>query len=195
MTNPKVSRRDQILQTVMKMLEAQSISPITTASLAREVGVSEAALYRHFPSKAKIFESLIEFINETLFSYANQIQKEPMGALEQCQQILTYLLALVEKNPGLCRLLTGEVLAAEKDRLNDQIQQLFDKLENQIKRILRDAEIKEGLRTQSTPTVCANLLMASVEGRLRQYSRSGLKHRPTQNWQEQWLILSAQVMR
>ena len=113
MTEAKVSRREQILHTLMQMLEEQSLSRITTAALAREVGVSEAALYRHFASKAKMFEGLIDFIEDTLFTRTKLIQQQELTALQQCQQMLTLLLTLVERNPGLCRLLTGEALLGE----------------------------------------------------------------------------------
>jgi len=151
MTEAKISRREQILQTLMQMLQEQSLSRITTAALAREVGVSEAALYRHFASKAKIFEGLIDFIEDTLFARTKLIQQQELPALAQCQQMLTLLLTLVERNPGLCRLLTGEALLGEKERLGNRINQLFDKLETQLKQTLRDAELKAGQRTSDTP--------------------------------------------
>ena len=195
MTEAKISRRDQILQTLMQMLEEQSLSRITTAALAREVGVSEAALYRHFASKAKMFEGLIDFIEDTLFTRTKLIQQQELPALAQCQQMLTLLLTLVERNPGLCRLLTGEALLGEKERLGSRINQLFDKLETQMKQVLREAEMREGLRTSDTPSTCANLLMATAEGRIRQFSRSGFRNKPTAAWDDQWALLSAQLMR
>lgn len=195
MTEAKISRREQILQTLMQMLQEQSLSRITTSALAREVGVSEAALYRHFASKAKIFEGLIDFIEDTLFARTKLIQQQELPALAQCQQMLTLLLTLVERNPGLCRLLTGEALLGEKERLGSRINQLFDKLETQLKQTLRDAELKAGERTADTPSTCANLLMAAAEGRIRQFSRSGFRHKPTHDWEDQWQLLSAQIMR
>ena len=195
MTEAKVSRREQILHTLMQMLEEQALSRITTAALAREVGVSEAALYRHFASKAKMFEGLIDYIEDTLFTRTKLIQQQELTALQQCQQMLTLLLTFVERNPGLCRLLTGEALLGEKERLGSRINQLFDKLEAQIKQVLREAELKEGLRTSDTPTICANLLMAAAEGRIRQFSRTGFRHKPTVAWDDQWAMLSSQLMR
>jgi len=194
MTEAKTSRREQILQTLMQMLQEQSLSRITTSALAREVGVSEAALYRHFASKAKIFEGLIDFVEETLFARTKLIQQQDLPALAQCQQMLTLLLTLVERNPGLCRLLTGEALLGEKERLSNRINQLFDKLETQLKQVLREAELRTGQRTSDTPSTCANLLMAAVEGRIRQFSRSGFRHQPTLAWEDQWCLLSAQIM-
>src|SRR5690554_4093773 len=113
----KISRREQILQALAQMLENNPGQRITTAALAREVGVSEAALYRHFPSKACMFEGLIGFIEETLFSRITLITQSDVGGVRQCEQILTLLLAFVEKNPGMARILTGDALSGETERL------------------------------------------------------------------------------
>ena len=191
----KISRREQILQSLAHMLEANSGAKITTAGLAREVGVSEAALYRHFPSKAKMFEGLIGFIEETLFSRVKMIVQSDGNSLKQCEQILTLLLAFVERNPGMARIMTGEALAGETERLRQQISQLFNRLELQLKQILREAELKEGLRTQASPTVSANLLMACAEGRIRQFVRSEFKQPPTQGWDDQWPLLAQPLFR
>ena len=191
----KLSRREQILQSLAHMLEINPGARITTAALAREVGVSEAALYRHFPSKAKMFEGLISFIEETVFSRVKMITQSDGNSLKQCEQILTLLLAFVERNPGMARIMTSEALAGETDRLRQQVSQLFDRLELQLKQILREAELKEGLRTQATPTISANLLMACVEGRIRQFVRSEFKQPPTQGWDDQWPLLAQPLFR
>ncbi|MCG8672672.1 MAG: nucleoid occlusion factor SlmA [Pseudomonadales bacterium] len=193
--NKKPSRKDQILQSLAAMLEATPGGRITTAALAKEVGVSEAALYRHFPSKAKMFEGLIEFIEDSLFSRINLIVKEEPTALEQCKQILTLLLGFAEKNPGITRILTGDAITGETDRLRQRVVQLFDRLETQLKQVLREAELKEGKRTQLTPTESANLLLASAEGRICQYVRSGFSRSPIENWQQQWQLLEANLYR
>ena len=194
-TTEKLSRREQILQSLAHMLEANPGARITTAALAKEVGVSEAALYRHFPSKAKMFEGLIGFIEETLFSRVKMITQSDGNSLKQCEQILTLLLAFVERNPGMARILTGEALAGETDRLRQQVSQVFDRLETQLKQILREAELKEGLRTQATPTFSANLLLACAEGRIRQFVRSEFKLPPTQGWDDQWRLLAQPLFR
>ncbi len=191
----KLSRRDQILQSLALMLETNAGARITTAGLAREVGVSEAALYRHFPSKAKMFEGLICFIEETLFSRVKMITQSDGNSLKQCEQILTLLLAFVERNPGMARIMTGEALSGETERLRQQVSQLFNRLELQLKQILREAELKEGLRTQASPTVSANLLMACAEGRIRQFVRSEFKQPPTQGWDDQWPLLAQPLFR
>jgi TetR/AcrR family transcriptional regulator len=159
------------------------------------VGVSEAALYRHFASKAQMFDALIEYVEDTIFSRTKLIQKKDLNALSQCQQILTLLLTFVERNPGISRILTGEAIVGEKERLALRVSQLFDKLEAQLKQILREAEMREGLRTRDTPTVTANLIMALAEGRIRQYSRTNFRHKPTQDWANQWRLLSDSLMR
>ena len=194
MTEQTPSRKEQILQALAHMLEAEPGGRITTAGLAREVGVSEAALYRHFPSKAKMFEGLIDFIEEAIFSRINRITGEG-DALTQVEQILTLILAFTERNPGITRLLTGDALTGENARLHQRIQQFYDRVESQVKQVLRDAEFKEGLRTQATPTITANLLLAVAEGRIAQFVRSGFKTLPSQDWPAQWALLQPTLFR
>ena len=185
----KASRKEQILQALAHMLEATPGGRITTAALAREVGVSEAALYRHFPSKAKMFEGLIEFIEQSLFSRIHLILQEESGALEQCGQILHLLLAFSEKNPGITRILTGDAITGESDRLRQRVVQLFDRMETQLKQVLREAELREGLRTRLSAAQSANLVLGAAEGRICQFVRSGFERVPTNGWQEQWALL------
>ncbi len=191
----KGSRKDQILQALAHMLEISPGERITTARLAREVGVSEAALYRHFPSKAKMFEGLIQFIEETLFSRVTRIVNEEPDALMACQQILTLVILFCEKNPGLTRILTGDALNGETERLRTRVLQLFDRLETQIRQVLRDAEIKDGLRTSMTQTATANMLMAIVDGRISQFVRSQFQRKPSEHWEDQWIVISQVVFR
>tara|TARA_R110002110_G_scaffold205066_7_gene416993 strand:+ start:115460 stop:116044 length:585 start_codon:yes stop_codon:yes gene_type:complete len=171
------------------MLEANPGNRITTAGLAKQVGVSEAALYRHFPSKSKMFEGLIEFIEETLFSRVNIILNEEPTAAKRCEKMLMLLLAFAERNPGITRILTGDALAGETERLHTRVAQLFDRFETQLKQVIREAEMREGLRPAIALPAAANLLMATAEGRISQYVRSGFKHSPTTDWQQQWTIL------
>lgn len=191
----KPSRREQILQSLAMMLESDPGARITTAALARHVGVSEAALYRHFPSKARMFEGLISFIEDTIFSRINIITGSDANAMKQCEQILTLLLAFVEKNPGMARILTGDALSGETDRLRQRINQFFERMETQLKQILRTAEQVEGLRTQLPTGATANLMLACAEGRIRQFVRSEFKARPTINWADQWGILATAASR
>ncbi|MBR9866719.1 MAG: nucleoid occlusion factor SlmA [Oceanospirillales bacterium] len=191
----KPSRREQILQSLAMMLESDPGARITTAALARHVGVSEAALYRHFPSKARMFEGLISFIEDTIFSRINIITGSDANAMKQCEQILTLLLAFVEKNPGMARILTGDALSGETDRLRQRINQFFERMETQLKQILRTAEQIEGLRTQLPTGATANLMLACAEGRIRQFVRSEFKARPTINWADQWGVLATAASR
>ena len=190
----KISRKDQILQALARMLEAAPGQRITTAALAREVGVSEAALYRHFPSKARMFEGLIKFIEDTLFARIARIINEEDSAEIRCHNILLLLLTFCDRNPGMTRLLTGDALAGETERLRERIAQFFSRLESQLKQVLREAQIRENLKTTISPTVLANLLLASVEGRLAQFVRSEFKVSPLDNWDTQWNFLSINLL-
>jgi TetR/AcrR family transcriptional regulator len=188
-TSTRTSRRQQILEALAHMLEVAPGERITTAALARQVGVSEAALYRHFPSKSKMFEGLIEFIEETLFTRINLIMGEEDTVLQRCHKILYLLLSFTERNPGITRILTGDALTGETERLRARVVQLFDRVETQLRQVLREAELRENLRTTLSVAAAANLLMACTEGRIAQYVRSDFKRRPTEHWDEQWPIL------
>ena len=190
----KVSRKDQILQALARMLETAPGQRITTAALAREVGVSEAALYRHFPSKARMFEGLIKFIEDTLFARINRILNDETSAEIRCQNILLLLLTFCAKNPGMTRLLTGDALAGESERLRERIAQFFSRIEAQLKQILREAQIRENLKTTIASAALANLLLSACEGRLAQFVRSEFKVSPLQDWETQWQFLSKDML-
>lgn len=190
-TPEKISRRDQILQALAHMLETNPGGRITTAGLAKEVGVSEAALYRHFPSKARMYEGLISFIEETIFSRVTMILRDFPEADRRCEKMLTLILTFAEKNPGICRLLTGDALSGETDRLRQRIQQVFERIETQLKQILREAELREDKHAANhNVSALANLLTAVLEGRIRQYVRSEFTDRPTEFWDQQWQLLN-----
>ncbi|MDC0362081.1 nucleoid occlusion factor SlmA [Halioglobus sp.] len=189
MSPRKSQRRQQILEALAQMLEASPGSRITTAGLARQVGVSEAALYRHFPSKTKMFEGLIEFIEETLFSRINLILAEEPTAALRCEKMIMLLLVFTERNPGLTRILTGDALAGETDRLHARVAKLFERFETQLKQVIREAELREGLRPSISLPAASNLLMSAAEGRISQYVRSGFQRRPTTDWASQWQLL------
>lgn len=193
--NKKPSRRDEILQSLAHMLEATPGGRITTAALAANVGVSEAALYRHFPSKARMFEGLLEFVEDALFSRITRIRREEPDALSQCEQVLALLLGFCERNPGITRMLTGDALTGENDRLRARVQQLFDRLETELRTVLREAEPRQGLRTVLPANTAANLLLASAEGRIAQFVRAEFRRSPLENWPEQWRQLAATVFR
>jgi len=185
----KSQRRQQILEALAQMLEAGPGNRITTAGLARQVGVSEAALYRHFPSKAKMFEGLIEFIEDTLFTRINIILTEEQTAAQRCEKMLVLLLAFAERNPGITRILTGDALVGESERLHQRVAQLFDRFETQLKQVIREAEMREGLRPVIALPAAANLLMSAAEGRISQYVRSEFQRSPTTDWAQQWDLL------
>ncbi len=191
----KACRRRQLLESLAHMLEASPGARITTAALAREVGVSEAALYRHFPSKSKMFEGLIEFIEETIFTRISLIISEEPAALRRCEKILLLLLTFTERNPGITRLLTGDALTGETERLRQRVAQLFERVETQLKQVLREAELREGLRPNLPLSAAANLLMAAADGRITQFVRSQFRRLPTEHWAEQWPVLVSGLMR
>ncbi|MDH5368500.1 MAG: nucleoid occlusion factor SlmA [Gammaproteobacteria bacterium] len=186
----KPSRRQQILEALAHELEMNPGERITTAGLARAVGVSEAALYRHFPSKAKMFEGLIEFIEESIFSLINRILKEEDSSLKRCENILSLLLGFSEKNPGLTRILSGDVLTGETERLRHRVSQFYERLETQVKQVLREGEMNKELVLTTPVQAQANLLLAVVEGRIIQYVRSGFKRSPIEHWNHQWTLLA-----
>lgn len=180
-------RKQEILQTLARLLEQTHGKHITTAHLAREVGVSEAALYRHFPGKAQMFEALISFIEETVFPRITRILEENETADARVYAIVTLLLGFADKNPGITRLLHGDVLVGETEELRKRVGQLFNRLDTQLKQILRDARLKN--EVSYAPTESANLMLAFVEGRLAQYVRSDFRESPLAGWDEQWAIL------
>lgn len=185
----KPSRKQQILEALAQELESSPGERITTAGLAKAVGVSEAALYRHFPSKAKMFEGLIEFIEDTIFTIVNQILSEQKSASVRTEAILKLVLGFAERNAGITRLLAGDVLVGETERLRQRINQFYERLETQLKQVLREGEMNNELAPSLPIQPTANLLLAAVEGRLNQFVRSGFKHSPLEHWDDQWSIL------
>lgn len=185
----KLSRKEQILQSLATILEQSPGGRITTAGLAKHVGVSEAALYRHFPSKAKMFEALIEFIENTIFSRISQIMSEEMEADKRCEKILGLILTFCERNPGITRILTGDPLAGETERLRQRVTQLFDRIEAQLRQIIREMPIRGQQKTSTDPVVGANLLLSLAEGRIGQYVRSDFERKPTTEWDAQWQVV------
>ena len=174
-------RRVQILQTLAAMLEQPGAERITTAALAAKLDVSEAALYRHFASKAQMFEGLIEFIEQSVFTLANQINERETSGAVQAQKIVTVLLQFGEKNPGMTRVMVGDALVFENDRLVARMNQFFDRIESQLRQSLRLAAEAAG---SATPTVDANAQASAITafavGRLQRYARSGFKRSPTE---------------
>lgn len=191
----KPSRKQQILEALAQELEKSPGERITTAGLARAVGVSEAALYRHFPSKAKMFEGLIEFLEETVFGLTTRILNDEKRSSARCEKVLTVMLGFAARNPGISRILMGEVLTGETERLRQRIGQFFDRIETQLKQVLREGELAGELREGCNISAIANLMLAMTEGRINQYVRSGFKRSPMSEWEAQWPLLAAPVFR
>ncbi|MEP7182830.1 MAG: nucleoid occlusion factor SlmA [Betaproteobacteria bacterium] len=176
-------RRLQILQTLAAMLESPRGERVTTAALAAKLDVSEAALYRHFASKAQMFEGLIEFIETTLFTLINKIAAETPDGVAQAQQIVTVLLGFAEKNPGMTRVLIGDALVNEDERLQARMNQLYDRLEAALRQALRIAQAAGAW--PGDPNAEANVLVAFVLGRWQLFAKSGFKRAPQENWDAQ----------
>ena len=181
----KGERKDQILQVLAQMLEEPRAIKITTAALAAKLEVSEAALYRHFASKAQMFEGLIEFIEATLFGLINKLTDEEKSAIRQIEGILALLLGFARKNPGMTRVLIGDALINKNDRLQTRINQLHDRLESTMKQALRfgvsEGEISGNLDIAAE----ANLMICYVTGRWHQFAKSGYKRDPMEYWETQ----------
>jgi len=188
-----LSRREQILSALAKMLEQSPGERITTAALAKAVGVSEAALYRHFPSKTKMFEGLIEFIETSVFAQMALVLAEERSAITRCGSMVSLLLCFAEQNPGLARLLTGDALTGETERLRQRMVQFFERIENQFKQVLRDAEVHNP-QTLLPAASFARFLMVYVDGAIVRFVRSEFQQRPSEPWLEQWKLLAPVLM-
>ncbi|HSV52070.1 MAG TPA: nucleoid occlusion factor SlmA [Burkholderiaceae bacterium] len=175
-------RRVQILQTLATMLEQPGAERVTTAALAARLEVSEAALYRHFASKAQMFEGLIEFIEQSVFTLVNQITEREAPGTAQVVRVVTMLVQFAEKNPGMTRVMVGDALVFENERLQQRMNQFFDKIESTLKQSLRDAAEAAGSATPSMDAqVRASVLTAFVVGRLQRFARSGFKRIPSEH--------------
>jgi TetR/AcrR family transcriptional regulator len=165
------------------MLEQPGAERITTAALAAKLSVSEAALYRHFASKAQMFEGLIDFIEETVFSLINQIQsRQPGDALRQTAGIVSVVVQFAERNPGMTRVMVGDALVFEHERLQQRMNQFFDKLEAALRQCLREAMEAAGTATPTVDAqVRASLLTAFLLGRLQRFARSGYRKSPSEH--------------
>ena len=181
-TRPKPGeRRLQILQTLAAMLQTPTAERVTTAALAAKIGVSEAALYRHFASKAQMFEALLEFIEQSCLGLVQQIRQSELTAPQQAQQIVLVLLQFAEKNPGMARVMLGDALVLEHERLNQRMDSFFDKIELHLKDILYPHASASG---HATPTVQAQVqasaLTALAIGQIQRFVRSGFRRKPSE---------------
>lgn len=186
-------RKLQILQVLAEMLENPQGEKVTTAALAAKLDVSEAALYRHFASKAQMYEGLIEFIESTLFSLINKLSTDESRGLDQVRGMVGLLLGFAEKNPGMTRVLTGEALVNENDRLQARMNQLFERLEASLRQSLRIAATQNDLAEGVDPNAAANLCLSFVHGRWQQFVKGGFKLAPNAQWEAQWPLLMRAV--
>jgi TetR/AcrR family transcriptional regulator len=182
-------RKAQILQALAEMLQDPKGEKITTAALAARLDVSEAALYRHFASKAQMYEGLIGFIEESVFGLINKIGTEQESGLKQAHATAAMLLSFAEKNPGMTRVLIGDVLLNEDERLQARINQLHDRLEATLKQSLRLAATQGEIDKNTEVAAQANLMLAYIIGRWHQFAKSGFKRLPTELWQKQGPML------
>ncbi len=175
-------RRIQILQALASMLEQPGAERVTTSALAARLDVSEAALYRHFASKAQMFEGLIEFIEQSVFTLVNQIIEREANHAVRLRKIVTLVLQFAEKNPGMTRVMAGDALVFENDRLQERMNQFFDKLEASLKQTLREASATTSAETPTLDAqVRASVITPFMLGRLQRFSRSGFKRPPTEH--------------
>ncbi|MCY4350310.1 MAG: nucleoid occlusion factor SlmA [Thiotrichales bacterium] len=188
-----VPRRQQILEALAREIEQHPASRITTARLAGVVGVSEAALYRHFPGKAAMFEALIGFAEDAVFGLVNRIvSEEPDSVERRCERIVAIVLRFAEQNAGIARVLLGEALVGEDRALVERVGRFFERLETQLRTIIRDAG-DANLAQRSRAGASANLMIAFIIGRMHQYSASGLRRRPTEDLERQWPMIAGAV--
>ena len=175
-------RRVQILEALATMLEKPGAERITTSALAARLEVSEAALYRHFASKAQMFEGLIEFIEQSVFSLFNQITERETDPMARTRKLVVMVLQFGERNPGMTRVMVGDALVFENDRLQVRMNQFFDKLESGFKQNLRDAAVASGAATPTVDAqVTASVLVSFMVGRLQRFARSGFKRMPSEH--------------
>jgi TetR/AcrR family transcriptional regulator len=179
-------RKTQILQTLAQMLENPASEKVTTAGLAARLDVSEAALYRHFSGKAQMYEGLIEFTEQTLFALINKITTEEKSGLRQIEAMVGVLLGFAQKNRGMTRVLIGDALVHEDERLQARINQLHDRLEAALKQAIRFGVTQHEIAPETDAAACANLILSLVTGRWHQFAKSGFRRDPVELWNRQW---------
>ena len=187
-------RKTQILHTLAQMLESPAAERITTAALAARLDVSEAALYRHFASKAQMYEGLIDFIENSLFGLINRITSDEKSGVRQIDAIVGVLLGFAQKNRGMTRVLIGDALVNEEGRLQSRINQVHDRIEAALKQALRFGVTQQEFLAEVDVAAQANLLMSFVIGRWHQFAKSGFKRDPVELWGKQWRQLLEGVM-
>jgi len=194
MPRVKGERRLEILKALAQMLEQPKWGKITTAALAGKLDVSEAALYRHFASKAQMYEGLIEFIESSVFTLANKIAQDEADGRKQADKLLEMLLAFAEKNPGMVRVMTGDALVGEHERLQARMNQFYDRFESTLKQALREVQMRPGEGPKASDAEVgaqAGMLVRYAIGCLHQYAKSGFAKKPTESFAAQRRYLTA----
>jgi TetR/AcrR family transcriptional regulator len=189
-TDQKPSRREAILRALLELLEKDPGARITTSVLAKSVGVTEAALYRHFPSKRKMFEALLEFAEEAVFSRCQVILQDQEDVQVRLQQVVHLVLVFAERNPGLCCVLTGDALVGENEALRKRASQFFERLETQVRQTLKEGEIRQSLRSRTSATRAADFVLVFMEGRIQRFIRSSFSRLPTADFDESWGLVA-----
>lgn len=183
-------RRQQVLTVLTHMLHSErGMERMTTARLAQEVGVSEAALYRYFPSKTKMFEALIDNIETNLLSRIAHSIKNETNTMQRIRDIMQMILDFARKNPGLTRVLTGHAPMFEDARLQARVAQFFDRLELQFVNILQMRKLREGKAFAADERTIAAYLVTFCEGQFMRYVRSNFRHSPNQGFEQQWKLI------
>ncbi len=185
----KVPRRQQILQTIVHQLEHNPGMPIRTAALAKAIGISEAALYRHFSSKTKMFEALLQFAEDTIFSRINHIQDKQTSVFVRCEATTHLLLTFADRNAGIISILTGNAIMGENKVLRTRVAKFFDRLETHIKQFLREGVAHGEIKSHHNVSLLANFMTAHISGRIMQFHQSEFQHSPLVHSEEQWQFI------
>ena len=185
------ARRREILEALASELEGRPGARITTARLATVLGISEAALYRHFPSKADMFEALLDFAEDAVFTRSRRVSEQSRPLPVRVRAMAELLLTFSERNPGITRVLMGEAVMGEQARLRERAARFFERAETELRQLFRDAALEPERATAVPAAVAAGLVLAFVEARMSRFSRSDFRQPPLAEWEAQWEVLEA----
>ena len=185
------ARRQEILEALASELESRPGARITTARLAAVLGISEAALYRHFPSKAKMFEALLDFAEDSVFTRTRRVLAQPFPPPALVRAATELLLTFADRNPGITRVLLGEAVMGEQARVRERATHYFDRVEAQLRQFFRETALRPERATTVPASAAAGLVLSFVEGRMSRFSRSDFRHSPLADWEEQWRVLES----
>ena len=185
------ARRQEILEALARELEGRPGARITTARLATVLGISEAALYRHFPSKASMFEALLDFAEHTVFSRSRRVAEQALSLPQAVRAMAELLLTFSDRNPGITRVLLGEAVMGEKADVRERAGQYFERAETELRQLFREAALDPEPATAVPASVAAGLVLAFVEARMSRFSRSDFRHPPLSGWEDQWRVVES----